>query len=238
MKKSEWPKMLEAEFDTYADKYRDQHQASVAFGGFDLDYFAAYKAEVAASVCAKAKLSPAAIMDFGSGVGNATRPLRSAFPDSAIKCVDVSEDSLQRCAQLQVPNTSIHCYDGKHLPFADNSIDMVFTACVFHHIDENQHVMLLKEIRRCLAPDGIMVLFEHNPFNPLTRLAVARCPFDENAVLITAREMKRRFRMAGFSNVAASYRIFFPGQLSGLRKFEPLLGALPIGGQYYVSANA
>jgi ubiquinone/menaquinone biosynthesis C-methylase UbiE len=233
MKRLGWHKMLEAEFDLYADKYRDQHQASVAFGGFDLDYFAAYKAEVAAEVCSKAKFTPATIMDFGSGVGNATWPLREAFPGAAIKCVDVSDDSLQRCSNLQVPNTSIHCYDGQHLPFQDHSIDMAFTACVFHHIDEDQHVMLLKEIRRCLAPNGKMVLFEHNPFNPLTRLAV-----DENAVLISAREMKRRFRMAGFSNVAASYRIFFPGQLSSLRQFEPFLGALPVGGQYYVSADA
>lgn len=230
--------MVEAEFDMHSGSYRDQHQASVSFGGFELDYFAEYKAQVAKEICLKRGLVPETIMDFGAGIGNAVRPLRSAFPNTQIKCVDVSEESLQRCVALNVHGSSVHAYDGYDIPFDSGSIDMAFTACVFHHIPAENHVRLLSEIRRCLSPDGIMILFEHNPLNPLTQLAVARCPFDENAVLIGAREMKRRFRAAGYQDIHAYYRIFFPGFMSGWRGLERWLEFVPFGGQYYVTARA
>lgn len=229
--------MLEAEFDAHSRSYHEQHKASVAFGGIELDYFAVYKAEVARAACDRVGLSPDSIMDFGAGVGNAVEPLHGAFPDARIKCVDVSAESLTQCAALGVPNSSTHIYDGWSLPFADATIDLAFTACVFHHIPESDHVRLLAEIRRCLRPDGLMILFEHNPLNPLTRLAVARCPFDKNAVLISAREMKQRFKSAGYSNVDGGFRIFFPGFMSALRGLEPALESLPLGGQYYVTAR-
>ena len=230
--------MVEAEFDAYSQSYRDQHQASVNFGGIELDYFAEYKSQVTKSVCEQLGISPGTIMDFGSGIGNAVKPLHSAFPDAQIKCVDVSEDSLRQCSVLNIPNSSVHVYDGQHIPFASGSIDLAFTACVFHHIPADDHIRLLTEIRRCLSPNGVMVLFEHNPINPLTRLAVARCPFDENAVLINARTMKQRFADAGFSSTKSRYRIFFPGFLSMMRGLESWLEPIPLGGQYYVVGRA
>lgn len=229
--------MLEAEFDAHSDSYRDQHASSVAFGGFELDYFAQYKADVAKQRCEGIGLDPKTILDFGAGIGNAVKPLAEAFPQAAIKCVDVSEDSLRHCAALGVPNTSVHLYDGRILPFEDGSIDLAFTACVFHHIPAQDHEMLLAEIRRCLSPNGMMILFEHNPYNPLTKLAVARCPFDEHAVLINSSEMQRRFKRAGFRDTKNGFRIFFPGFLSALRGLERWLEPIPLGGQYYVVAR-
>ena len=230
--------MLEAEFDVHANSYRKQHQASVAFGGYELDYFARYKAAVARDYCASNGFSPNCIMDFGAGIGNSTWPLREAFPAATIKCVDVSVASLERCAALGVPDCSTHAYDGRTLPFDDKSIDLAFTACVFHHIPPAEHVHLLNEVRRCLKAGGTMILFEHNPLNPLTQLAVARCPFDDDAVLIGAVEMKRRFKAAGFQKIEVRYRLFFPGFLSKLRWLEPWIGFIPFGGQYHVTANA
>jgi SAM-dependent methyltransferase len=230
--------MLEAEFDTHSQSYREQHQASISFGGFELDFFAQYKAEVTLAACNRAGLSVSNIMDFGAGIGNAVKPLRASFPDAAIACVDVSAESLLQCEAQGVSNCRTQVYDGETLPFADASVDLAFTACVFHHIPEEQHISLLAEIRRCLKPGSMMVLFEHNPINPLTQLAVARCPFDEHAVLIRAGEMKRRFRSAGFRDVDAKFRIFFPGFMNALRGLEPYLESIPLGGQYYVTAHA
>lgn len=229
--------MAEAEFDAFTQSYRDQHQASVAFGGFELDYFAQYKADVAKKRCAKAGLIPARIMDFGSGMGNALKPLRTAFPAARIDCVDVSAESLSECRAQGVSNSFTQHYDGKNLPYEDGTFDLVFTACVFHHIPSSDHIMLLSEIRRCLAPHGKMILFEHNPLNPLTQLAVARCPFDEHAVLIHAGEMRRRLRAAGFSSADVRYRLFLPGFLSGLRGLENHMEWIMLGAQYYVDAD-
>jgi SAM-dependent methyltransferase len=225
------------EFDQYSDVYHQQHAKSIDFSGFETDYFAHYKIDLVKSYCDRIGLSPKSIMDFGAGIGASVPPLRAHFPDSAISCVDVSQDSLDHCSALGIPNSSIHLYDGKQLPFADGSFDLIFTACVFHHIPEQHHVALLSEIRRCLSPNGVFLLFEHNPINPLTQLAVARCPFDENAVLIGGSEMQRRMSKAGFSGTSKGYRIFFPAFLRPLVKLEKWLDKLPLGGQYYVAAK-
>lgn len=58
---------------------------------------------------------------------------------------------------------------------------MVYASCVFHHIPENEQESKVKEIFRVLIKDGIFIVFEHNPFNPLTLKAVKDCIFDENA---------------------------------------------------------
>jgi ubiquinone/menaquinone biosynthesis C-methylase UbiE len=229
--------MIEAEFDAIVADYRDQHAQSIGFMSEDLEYFAQYKINEVKRICRNVQLNPVSILDFGAGIGNSLRPLRNAFPNAAIKCLDVSADSLLLCEQQGVSNMTTHVYDGKRLPFADGTVDVAFTACVFHHIPESDHIALLTEIRRCLTADGRFMLFEHNPYNPLTQLAVKRCPFDKNAVLITAGEMKRRCEKAGFRKVTPRFHVFFPEKLSALRPIESALTWLPLGGQYSLEAQ-
>ena len=120
--------MVEAEFDTVVADYRRQHAQSVSFMSADLDYFALYKAEELAKICRNAKIDPATILDFGAGIGNSLNPLRKAFPSAAIKCLDVSAESLKLCERQGVSDMTTHAYDGKRLPFDDNSIDIAFTT--------------------------------------------------------------------------------------------------------------
>lgn len=222
----------EAEFDRFAASYAAQHARSISLSGESADYFAQYKIDDVARLCDQAQLRPARILDFGAGTGNSLAPMQRAFPNAHISCIDVSADSLELCREVATGQTDIRCYDGETIPFADESFDLVFTACVFHHIPAELHVSLLAEIRRVLKPRGRFVLYEHNPWNPLTVHAVRTCPFDENAVLISAPKMVRRLRTAGFGHVARKYRVFFPRFLSRLRRMEWSLAPLPLGAQY------
>ena len=226
--------MIEVEFDSISADYRQQHAQSIGFISKDLDYFAEYKVKELKRICQDVNLDPHSILDFGAGIGNSLKPLRVAFPRAGLRCLDVSADSLKLCEQQGVSNMTTHVYDGKSLPFEDGTVDVAFTACVFHHIPAEDHIELLAEIRRCMTADGRFMLFEHNP---LTRLAVKRCPFDENAVLITAGEMKRRFEAAGFTKVTHRYHVFFPEKFSALRTIESALTWLPLGGQYSLEAQ-
>ena len=229
--------MSQAEFDAYVDEYDAQHAQSVKLSGEDPEFFAEYKAKEAARVMASVGAVPQRIMDFGAGRGNCVAHLQRAFPDAALTALDVSSRSLTHCAARAVRPLETVCYDGQTLPFADASFDLVFTACVFHHIPAEDHIRLLAEIRRTLAPNGRFILFEHNPWNPLTRHAVATCPFDANAVLISAPEMRRRFRAAGFQDVDLRWTLFFPAFLAQLRPLERALGWLPLGAQYRLVAR-
>ena len=229
--------MSQAEFDAYVDEYDAQHAASVKLSGEDPDFFAAYKAREAARAMAASGIAPRRIMDFVAGRGNCVPHLQEAFPDAQLTALDVSARSLTHCAARAVRPLETVCYDGQTLPFEDASFDLVFTACVFHHIPEADHIRLLSEIRRTLGPQGRFMLFEHNPWNPATQHAVRTCPFDANAVLISAPEMRRRFRAAGFTDVELRWTLFFPGFLAALRPLERAMGWLPLGAQYCLLAR-
>lgn len=224
----------EAEFDAVAGDYRAQHAQSTGVAVEELDYFARYKIEYVQQLWARRGRSPRTIMDFGAGIGNALAPMHEAFPEAEIIALDVSRASLDLVDAQVIPNVRTLAYDGLHVPLPDASLDCVFIACVFHHIPAEHHIALLRELRRVLRPDGVLVLFEHNPLNPLTRLAVARCEFDRDAVLISAGEMHRRLRAAGFGRTAARFCLFFPPALAVLRPLERLLGWLPLGAQYHL----
>lgn len=221
-----------AEFDIHAESYERQHANSLRLSGEDPAFFSQYKVAVVQRMLAARGKEPSRILDFGAGVGNALPFLQEHFPSARVTCLDVSAASLSKCeARAQRPAEFV-VYDGQKIPFEDGTFDAVFTACVFHHIPPSKHLSLLAEIRRVLAADGEFFLFEHNPWNPFTTHAVRNCPFDANAILINAPEMRRRLKAAGFSDLNLSYHIFFPGSLSALRPAERLLRWFPIGAQY------
>lgn len=227
--------MDRSEFDCFADEYEQQHAANIRVSGETPAYFARYKVQDVARLCAAQ--SPARILDFGAGVGASVPHWREAFPQASLTCLDVSQRSLA-IARERHPGAAEYCvFDGVTIPFAAGSFDVAFAACVFHHIDATRQVPLLRELRRVLAKDGRLFVFEHNPLNPLTRHAVNTCPFDANAVLIGARMLRERLRAAGFGRVSLVYRIFFPRALSALRPLERVLTRLPLGAQYRLCAQ-
>lgn len=231
--------MDQAEFDRFADDYLKTHKANVAISGEEPDYFARYKIdEVRRLWTAGGGAEPRAIVDFGAGIGNSLPHLRRAFPGARITALDVSRRSLDIAARRFAGTAEFVCYDGGDIPLPDGSVDLVFSSCVFHHIDEAEHVEIFRRLRRLLAPGGRLIVFEHNPLNPVTRHIVATCEFDENAVLIPAGAFKARQRAAGFGKVDAAFTGFFPAGLKALRPLERYLTALPFGAQYYTHAVA
>jgi len=224
-----------AEFDAVAAEYARQHAESIAFAGEEPEYFAQYKARKVADLYrALNEPLPDRILDFGAGIGNSVGPLKAEFPAARISCLDVSQASLDMCAERFGDDVTTELFDGHRVPQPDGIYDMAFVACVFHHVDHAEHGALLREIRRVLRPGGRLFLFEHNPWNPATRYAVANCPFDENAVLIDPITMRRRLLGAGFADCGTSFGPFFPAFLSALRPAERVLGWLPMGAQYVV----
>lgn len=227
-----------AEFDKFALEYDAMHADNIKLSGEDPEYFARYKIDdMRRRWDAAGRAEPASILDFGTGIGNSLPHLAKSFPGARLVGLDVSRNSLD-VADRRFPGVAeLVRYDGVMAPFQDETFDLIFSACVFHHIDANEHGRVFAELLRLLKPDGQMVIFEHNPLNPATRHIVATCPFDENAVLIRAAQLQRTQLQAGFSAVKVAYTAFFPGALRMLRPLEPFLEACPLGAQYCTLAE-
>lgn len=228
--------MHKVEFDKFADEYKILHQKNVRLSGESIDFFAEYKIKDIFELFANraANQNSLQILDFGAGIGTSIPHFLKYFPDAALTCLDVSEKSLEVGRSRFSGLANFQSFDGQRIPYPDNMFDLVFAACVFHHIPHSAHYNLLDEWLRVLKPGGTAVIFEHNPLNPLTVRAVNTCPFDENAELIRGTTFRKELLRVGFQNVGLRYRLFVPGVLRVLRPLERRLHWCPLGAQYFV----
>ena len=166
------------------------------------------------------------VLDVGCGTGSLLDHLDARF--GHVRGCDPSRHMV-RVAGAQA------CYmpSPMQLPFDDGSFDVVVCACVYHHIEPNRRLDHLLEIGRVLSPGGLLLVFEHNRRNPLTRLIVRRCPIDSGANLLTGGLCKRLLQRAGFAGVRNRYYLFLPPRLHrAVGRLERALSFTGLGGQF------
>ena len=226
----------DAEFDAHAEEYGAMLATAIAASGETAGYFADYKIRDLASTWMQhcgSRVPQPRVLDFGAGVGGAIPFFERHLPGAALTCADASRRSLLVGQQRFAGSAKfVHCPD-ETLPLDSGSFDIAYAACVFHHIPHAHHVAVLRELRRVLRPGGMLMVYEHNPWNPLTVRTVRACPFDANAALISAGTMSRQLAAAGFTRVRTRFRVFFPRAFRALRFLESRLGWCPLGAQYY-----
>jgi hypothetical protein len=102
-----------------------------------------------------------------------------------------------------------------------------------HHVPPPQWPPFARELRRVVKTGGVGLVFEHNPFNFLTRRAVSSCVFDKNAILLPAGQTQRLLQDAGFTSVVSRYILAIPTANQTFQEIDRLFGRLPLGAQYY-----
>jgi ubiquinone/menaquinone biosynthesis C-methylase UbiE len=174
------------------------------------------------------------LLDYGCGTGEMLKWLiLFGFP-GCLHGADVSqamlEEAEKRWGTAQMPLFS--CIGETKTDFADNSFSCITATCVFHHIKPDKRDSVLREIKRILVPGGILVVFEHNPFNPMTRLIVKRAVIDKDTILLYPSEIRDRFTCAAFVDCLLEYLMFFPPKINILNRLEKYLSWCPLGAQY------
>ena len=225
--------MLEHEFDRFADEYEQLLARDIRLSGEDPLFFAAYKAADVHRHLVEAGIdlgSLGRILDFGCGVGGSLPHLREWFPATDLVGADISRKSLD-VAQRRYPDLArfVHFSGGEPLPFDDGTVDVSFSACVFHHIPHDEHDRILRDLLRVIKPGGWLFIFEHNPLNPLTVRTVKACPFDDNAVLMRSGVLKQRIRARGFCRCGGSLSHILPRRVAPLASARIRADLVPAG---------
>lgn len=224
----------EPEFDLYSSSYGDL-LADPMREKFARDplYFHKRKLGIIAELLAEQNKNPANMkwLDVGCGQGDLLRLGRGMFAE-AVGC-DPASTMLP--AQGDIPVIVQPSLD--KLPFDNQSVDFVTAVCVFHHVHGVARTALAQEIRRVLTPGGYFCLIEHNPWNPITRGIVKRCPVDVDAELLTTPQAKALIASARMETNRIRYFLFFPEKLKALSGAERYLGGFPLGGQYAILAR-
>ena len=227
---------MTSSFDVYRDSYEAEVQRSIAFSGLTHDFFLEAKVRFLAGLFDHHFAAPAPVLlDVGCGVGRMHQLLRP-LAGRLIGC-DVSLESLER-ARADNPFAEYRDSVGAGLPAETASVDVALATCVVHHVPPADWSGFAAEMRRVVRPGGLVVLIEHNPFNPGTRIAVARCPFDNDAVLLSARRARALLREAGCRTVESRHILLLPSRHRWAGAIERRLASLPFGAQHVTWGTA
>ncbi|MFC3550445.1 class I SAM-dependent methyltransferase [Lysobacter cavernae] len=219
--------------ESYPD-YRNDVNDAIGFSGLGVDYFLKGKADHAIRLLdryAESGAVGASCLDIGCGIGAMHPALAGRL--NRLSGVDVSTDAIDT-ARLANPWAEYHTSGDGRLPYPDGSFDMTMTVCVMHHVPPSDWAAFVAEAWRVTRPGGLFAVFEHNPLNPLTRLAVMRCPFDHDAVLLRSGKVRQLLQDQGFALLGCDYLFYVPLKSGWAKRLDRALSWLPIGAQYAV----
>ncbi len=223
---------LSTDFDTYADSYERALAEGLAISGEDRQYFASGRVNWLASCLRRINYAARYLMDYGCGTGSTIECLLNTLRGEAIVGVDTSERSLEvakrNCRLASAQFFTIREYRPSAV------LDLVYCNGVFHHIPPEQRNECLNFIHRSLRSGGLFSFWENNPWNPGTRYAMSRVPFDRDAITLTSIEARHLLRAAGFKILRTDFLFIFPRFLRIFRPTEKLASKLPMGAQYHM----
>ena len=219
------------DFDAYTDEYNRLLQEGTSFFSKNDAYFAQYKVEMVRSRISRPVHR---VLEYGCGIGRNIPFLQAAFPQATVIGTDIS------CGSLDIArreNPAAEFFEEGVDDISAREFDLIFVAGVFHHVPVSERAAVAGSLFQRLEAGGDLFVFEHNPYNPVTRRIVSNCPYDEDAVLLSPEELRQRLGRAGFNRPRTEFCLFVPPRLSWLTWLEPKLGWLPLGGQYCVHVS-
>jgi SAM-dependent methyltransferase len=120
------------------------------------------------------KFSVSCYLDIGCFDGNITESIGNYFNLNNLQIhgvdikpyatVDIKPYATVGPQTLLYDNIIFSLYDGRTLPYSDNSFDLITCLMVLHHIPKNNLNFLLQEINRVMKPGGILILREHDVY--------------------------------------------------------------------------
>ena len=153
--------------------------------------------------------APQRILDLGCGIGVFSQAIAREFPDAEYHGVDVAA-GLLRFGHLIAEERGVpihfHQQDAAKTRFADGSFDLVLSNILFHETNSARLPQILRECRRLLRPDGVMLHVD--VATQISRLALEDQAMNDWQVRwngepfwtgFSERDMRREIVAAGFA---------------------------------------
>jgi ubiquinone/menaquinone biosynthesis C-methylase UbiE len=198
----------------------------------DHDFFARAKAQAVLEVARRRLGDPASLaaVDVGCGVGLVDRHLTDSF--GSLTGVDVSSDALAEAVARNPGVHYVHSLDGR-IPLDAESFDVAIAATVIQVVDPRERPSFAAELARVVRPGGLVVVVEHNPLNPLTRVVVRRCDH-QRIHMLGLRSLERLLLGASLTIAESRYLVPTPWEGDVAAVLEGLISKLRLGAQYCV----
>ena len=146
------------------------------------------------------------------------------------KVEGIIADHWKSLEHLKIKYPDVNCV------YSLNSVekfDLIIVSNVIHHVKSTERSDLFQKIYNLLDDNGRLLIYEHNPYNPITLKVVANCEFDIDAELINKKNLIKLCSENNFQLQKSGYIHFFPSKLKILFNLEKYLKWFFLGAQYF-----
>ena len=165
---SNYPAYYRRTFHWQTDGYFSQHSAKLYDLGVELLFIGTadvMRRQALAEVIRRKPRGQVRLLDVGTGTGRFLRQAASALPGSKLAGVDLSpwyvsyaRDLLDDPRRESPSPPEVDVANAESLPFSDGSFDVVTSIFMLHELPRRVRRNVLAEMRRVLAPGGLLVL--------------------------------------------------------------------------------
>jgi ubiquinone/menaquinone biosynthesis C-methylase UbiE len=101
------------------------------------------------------------VLDVGCGTGAQLALYRDC--GCRLAGIEPSPAMAARAEQRLGPSARIHRCSAVAMPYADAAVDVLLCSMMLHELSEETRAAVIGEVRRVLAPGGVMIVLDYHP---------------------------------------------------------------------------
>jgi SAM-dependent methyltransferase len=218
---------MKAYFDEFAEDYENKA------GKFN-PYFVKKKCKKVLQILERySPTAPKCGLDLGCGNGFSESILTHHL--QSIVGIDVSVKMIEVACNRRLKKTEFVVGETLELPFRRDTFDFTFNFGLIHHLNPNSWERLIEECARVVRNRGLIMTFDHNSYNPITKYIISQLEIDSNVEkLANAKEIEKIYDKVGLEILESRSIIFSPIEFLD-NIFTDLFGRFKsLGGQFYI----